>query len=420
MKVLLFGDSGVPTGFGRICDEVGMRLHQRGYHVLAVSLPYDGLMPAQYEGQMLPYFVSSLAGKPNWIEPTMAVINAWQPDVVVVCQDFPYAEQIFLSPLDWSRMGRVIVTPVDGKPLYPNWVKIAGQVDAVLTISQFGVEAMREAGIHARLCRPGVNGNTFFRQTADVRAENRAKLGLTPGAFLMGTMAMNQGRKAIPQMMAAFFDFAKDKPEARYLMDMEPQSPAGWDLRALCQQNGWDAGRLIFRADAARAGLSLNDRYNLLDVHAVVSFREGYGLPLVEAMACGVVSMALDWCSGTEVLGQGRGALVKTLEGFSPSTWGGALDKMPDVADMTRQLQFLYDHPAERAAIAERGMAWSRAQSWDAAADVVMDAIEQARAVVTGQAVVKPVEPPKPLAVPVIHTNGAAHLVPLVEVADGL
>lgn len=380
-RVLIFGDSGVPTGFGRICDEVGIRLHKRGHTIMAASLPYDGLLPPQYEGAVLPYPVASLGGKPSWIEPLMSVITAWQPEVVIACQDFPFGEQLFLAPLDWSRMGRVIITPVDGKPLYPNWLAAAKRADAVLTISEFGVQAFKEAGIEVGMCRPGVNNDKFYRLRDDERAAIRTRLGIEPGAFVVGTMAMNQGRKAIPQMLHAFFQFAQDKPTARYLLDMEATSAAGWDIKALCQQFGWDAGKLIFRTDALQRGvMELRERYNALDVHVVLAYREGYGLPLSEAMACGVVSAALDWSSGTEVVGEGRGLLIKAIDYFMPSTWGGALDKLPDYNHLSEQLQWLYEHPAEKIAMAERGMQWARRQTWDAGADAVMSAIDRAQA----------------------------------------
>lgn len=379
MKLFVLSDCGVPTGYGRIADEIGTRLHKRGYQIMAASVAYDGLLPPQYEGAPLPYWVGSLAEHPNWIEKVAALINTFQPDVVLSIQDFPYHEALYNVGLDWSNMGRVLVTPVDGVPIYPNWIKTLAKADAALTISQFGVNAFREAGHKVGLCQPGIHTDVFFRLSDDTRAALREKLGIAPGAFVLGTAAMNQGRKAIPLMLRGFFEFAKDKPGARYLLDMDAQSPAGWDIPALCQQQGWDAGKLIFRADAQRAGLThLRERYNVMDAHVVLAHREGFGLPLVEAMACGVVSMALDYCSGPEIVGEGRGVLVKALDYSVPGTWGGAEDKFPDMAHYVGELHRLHDNGAERAALGERGMTWARAQTWDAPTDAVARGIEHA------------------------------------------
>lgn len=380
-KVLSISDHGVPSGYGRIADETCKRLVQRGVQVMAAGLSYDGMLPAQYEGGPLPYWVAALGGKPDWPAHVANLINAYQPDIVHVVQDAPYAQQVRALGLDWSRYGFMVTTPVDGAPVYRPWVAMMRGADAALVISQFGVDTYRAAGVPAVLCRPGVDGNVFFRLPDAERLALRARAGIAPGAFVFGTAAMNQGRKAISVMLRAFFQFAADKSDARYVLDMEPVSPAGWDIPTLCQQYGWDASKLIFRGDLLRAGLlALRERYALMDAHAVISHREGYGLPVAEGMACGVASMALDYCSGPELVGDGRGVLVRTIDYTEPGTWGGAEDRFPDMAHFVERLAWLHDHPEERAALAARGMAWARAHTWDMAADVVHDAVQRVMA----------------------------------------
>lgn len=373
MRILWCSDNGVPTGFGRIADEVCTRLFARGIEVAAASYTYDGLLPATYEGQRLPYHVASLVGGPDYaVTEIGALVNAIQPDIVVVCQDFPYSQTLRFSALDWSRYGLVIITPVDGMPIYPAWLDTMRLADAGMTISAFGVNAFRQHGIEVGLCRPGVNLNKFYRLPEDERHALRQRAGLEADAFVLGVVCMNQGRKAIPSMLRGFFTFAMDKPKARLILDMEKISPAGWDIPAMCLQFGWPVEKLLFREDLLRCGITeLRERYALMDAHAVLSNREGFGLPLVEAQACGVVSMASDYCSGPEIVGDGKGVLIKTLDAFAVSTWGNALDRLPDDNDFGAKLQWLYDNPAERAALAEKGMAAARSHTWDHAADAV-------------------------------------------------
>lgn len=374
-RLLTISDDAVPSGYGRIAMSIHTRLVRRGIDVFAASLAYDGLLPPQHDGARLPYWVAPLAGR-DWLGEVLRLIPAVKPDAILVLQDAPFLEAVRGAPIDWSEIACIGITPVDGTPIHPRWVDLMRDLDAALTISHFGVEAYRRAGVRVDLCRPGVDTDRFYALPESERAALRARLNIAPAAFVLGTMAMNQGRKCYPAMLAGFFDFARDKPDARYLIDADPVSPAGWDLRALCEQMGFDAGKLIFRADAVRAGLTdLNQRYNLLDAHAVLSHREGFGLPLVESMACGVATLALDYCSGAEICGEGRGALVKPLPYTTVSTWGNALDHHPDVADFTATLTRLHTYPAERRAIAERGMTWARSLSWDAAADAVYHAL---------------------------------------------
>lgn len=376
-KILVISDDGIASGYGRISMEVNTRLHKRGINVMAASLYYDGLLPPNLDGQALPYWVGSLAGK-DWVQAAISLINAYQPDIVHVVQDAPYAEAIRNAPVDWSRYAFMVTTPVDGAPVHPSWVNMLRGAQGVLSISQFGVDTHKASGISSELCRPGVDANGFFQLPDGQRAALRARVNIAPDAFVVGCMAQNQGRKDIPDMLRAFFAFAADKPTSRLFLDMDALSPAGWDIGAVCQQQGWDMSKLIFRADAQRAGIvTLRERYNLLDCHMVISHREGYGLPLVEAQACGVVSIALDYCSGTEICGDGKGILIEPIEYTSIGTWGGAVDKYPNVPQLTAELQKLYDNPDEKRAIAKKGMAWARQQSWDAAADSVQRVIER-------------------------------------------
>lgn len=379
IKILVISDDGVSSGYGRISAELNRNLVKRGYKIMAASLQYDGLLPASYDGEILPYHVASLQGKPNWPDCVASLVNAYQPDMVMVIQDAPFSQTVRNMPLDWSKYAFVMLSPVDGAPIYPAWVETAKTADGLLTISEFGVNAWKEAGVQAGLVRPGINPNKFFKVPAGGKENIRKALGIKEDAFVLGTMCMNQGRKSISLMVKAFFDFAKDKPDARYLLDMDEMSLAGWDIPALCSQYGWDKSKLIFRSDAIKAGVTeLRDRYNALDAHMVLAHREGFGLPLAEAQACGVVSIALDYCSGTEVCGNGNGVLIKPLDLHVPGTWGGAEDWYPDMNDLAQKLQWLYDNPLEREAIAQRGMKEARQHTWDRAVDNAVAVIEKA------------------------------------------
>lgn len=381
-KILVVSDCGAPSGYGRISMEVNTRLVRRGYQVFAASVAYDGLLPPQLDGVQLPYWVGSLAGHPNWPEMATAIIANVQPDVVMVIQDMTYVEPMRFAPIDWSRFAFIAISPVDGTPVWPRWVNIMKGADAGLTISQFGVEAYKQQGVSVGLCRPGVNLDRFIRLPDDARTGLRTRFGLNSDTFLVGSFCQNQGRKDIPGMIEGFFKFAVDKPNARLYLDMDATGPAGWDIRSMIlEANGLDQSKVLFREDALRAGIyDIRERYNMLDLHMVISHREGFGLPLAESQACGVATMAMDYCSGREVCGDGKGYLVEPIDYTSIGTWGGARDRFAAPEAIAAQLQRAYDNPHERAMIAQHGMEYSRLHTWDAAADSVQAAIDRVMA----------------------------------------
>lgn len=377
-RLLWFGDLVNPTGFGRIGNEITRRLVLRGWPVLGLSVPWNG-----YPLNPLLLPVIPMGGIDIWNR-LAHVVHQEKPDVVVVCQDFPYAQTAFHGcRIDWSQHRFMTVTPIDGTPIHPEWLRMVDLGDATLVISRFGVEAMRLAGKRVDLLHPGVDTGEFYPARPGEAAAARAKLNIPPDAFVLGMFAMNQGRKCISMTVAAFLEFARDKPDAYLYLDMDKASPAGWDVPTLCAQldphgEVLTPQRVLFREQAveplqdgqtAPPRMALRDRYLLCDVNSVVSHREGFGLPLLEGMACGVVGMALDWCSGPEIVGEGRGALVRRLDYMEYGTWGHARDAFPDMQNWIGQLNRLYDQPGERLALAERGRQWAVEQTWDAAAD---------------------------------------------------
>lgn len=121
------------------------------------------------------------------------------------------------------------------------------------------------------------------------------------------------------------------------------------------------AGRVTFTGfvpDEDLAGL-----YNAATMLVLPSKGEGFGLPVVEAMACGLPVAASAANSLPEVLG-GAGLL------FDPDDPGA-------IAAAIRQL---LDTPARRAELRARGLVRARDYSWDAGAATMMRVLESAAA----------------------------------------
>lgn len=379
LKIVWFGDFVQESGFGRICNEVGLRLALRGHQISGVSLLWDGIFTQDWYTPLnhpYPFHVSGVAGR-DWGMYVKNIVGMANPDVVISTQDFPYAQQIYYNMmLDWSRRAFVNITPIDGYPIEKDWLTLTDETDATMVISEFGVEAMRQAGRKVGLCPPGIDASVFKPATPQEKKELRAKLGLDENAFILGMMAMNQGRKAIPHTLDGFAEFSKDKPNAYLYLDMDKIGQ--FHIPHLLEDKKINPNKVIFKDDAVAKGLSeLRDRYCILDAHSVLSHREGFGLPLIESQACRVPTIAQDWCSGTEVCGGGKGYLVKALPQPRSSTWGGALDKDPDVSDFVKTLNQIYLNPESAKSVAQKGYEYALTRTWDKAADAVEQVLLQ-------------------------------------------
>jgi len=388
-NVLLFGNVVSTDGFGRIGNELLKRLQLRGHTVAAAGI-FTEHVPYGW-----PYQVWGLQGHDLWGELqqlSQASVNGRPWDVLLVCQDFPYLLTAAQLPrIDYSRTALIGITPVDGAPIDEEWIAACPRFDALYTISRFGTNTFRLQGGRDRyggaveLLLPGVDRNEFRPASLQERSALRQQAGIKPDAYVLGAFMANQGRKQWPEVEELFGRFrALHAPEAVLIADTDRQSPAGWRLDSLARQIAAYRGiqpfreAILFREDLQRSGLGgLRERYVLCDVALQLASREGYGLPIAEAQSCGVLTLAQNWCSGTELCGNGRGLLCDSKEPGRFGTWGNAIDKDPDLDHALAILVDAYRHPGKAAAIRETALEAVKRETWDGAADVLDDGIRR-------------------------------------------
>jgi len=124
--------------------------------------------------------------------------------------------------------------------------------------------------------------------------------------FIVGAVGRFQGRKAHPELIKSFADFAKDKKDVVLLMNCDPTDPAGSmvDIGNLIQRYKLH-GKIFFTGTELHKGFADSDMpsiYNLFDVHALATTGEGFGIPTIEAMACGIPSILTDYTTTKELV----------------------------------------------------------------------------------------------------------------------
>lgn len=390
VRVLIFSDSPAETGFGRISNNLATYLHYKRHDVRVAGLMHSG------DPHRFPFHIWPLVGQDVWGRLTQLINtgsgDGWTPELVISCQDFPYHVSLGRDcPILWDNKKWIFITPIDGTPVYKEWEAISKIADGKMVISRFGVEAMRKQGVKVDLAHPGIDAEEFYPASAQEKAALRQRAGFPdPNAWVLGVFCMNQGRKSIPNMLRGFREFALDKDNVVLYLDMDEVSPAGWNIPALAEAMGLPTSKILLRKHLGPALPRIRDRYAVLDAHAVLAYREGFGLPLLESMAVGIPTIAQDWCSGTEIVGDGKGWLIPILKDeygepvMIESTWGNALDAMPNYRVFTEALNDIYYNPAKAAGIAQVGYDWAKQQTWERMGEQVAAVIQRVTAVTLG------------------------------------
>lgn len=203
--------------------------------------------------------------------------------------------------------------PVDHLPVPPK-VLAWSQRETVMSIamSKFGLGQLQRAGIDAQYAPHSVD-TSVFRPGATVDGQTgRELLGVPSDAFVVGMVAANKGhapiRKAFGENLLAMAELMSRHDDIILYMHTESRGASlGIDLKALAAACGIPDDRIIFVDQwAYYAGLNpdvLASIMGAFDVHLLCSRGEGFGVPVLEAAACGVPSVVSDFSSQPELVG---------------------------------------------------------------------------------------------------------------------
>ena len=184
-----------------------------------------------------------------------------------------------------------------------NVVEAAGS--QLIAMSRFGQERFRAAGIDAFYVPHGISFDVW--KPAENRAALREARGIDPAAYLIGINAANNDaiRKAAPEMLLAFAKFRATHPDAILALHTGVHCDGGQDLEAVAEVLGITDAVMVVDQYRYTTGLvseaDLCDWYNAIDVLLAATYAEGFGLPIVEAKACGTPVITTK-CSSMEEL----------------------------------------------------------------------------------------------------------------------
>src|ERR1043165_2366537 len=185
--------------------------------------------------------------------------------------------------------------PVDMSPTPKPVLEKVQRAALPLTMSRFAYEQCAAEGLSTFYVPHCYDPKRLYRDD-DSRSAAREWFGATDENFVVGIVAANKGgypsRKSIPSMIAAFAQLASKEPGALlYVHSHLGTEMGGVDIVACCEDFGVVDRRRAVDQYRNHSGLLGHDFmrgvFNGIDVLCNVSMGEGFGIPILEAQACG-------------------------------------------------------------------------------------------------------------------------------------
>jgi glycosyltransferase involved in cell wall biosynthesis len=328
------------------------------YDVHVLGTTHDG---SPYSRTDFPYDIYPISfGVAN-------VVTKVKPSVVVIQHD-PWQVRGFMTQIgrNGGSVPIIATMPIDGKNCRCDYLN---GLDLAIWWTDFAVKESRIGGYEgpSTVIPLGVDTDVF--KPLDRIASRRA-LGFPSEmehAFVVGYIARNQPRKRMDLAVHHFASWVKERQisNAYLYLQTAATGEAAYDVDELMRYERL-SNRLIhvdqgYRQVHSEAKMAVT--YNALDVFWSTTQGEGFGLPALEAMACGTPCILPNWSAYGDWaapaahlvrVGDVSGTInsARPVSGTKVAIYGAVPDRQADIA----ALDLLYQDAAYRDNLIDRSL----------------------------------------------------------------
>jgi glycosyltransferase involved in cell wall biosynthesis len=355
LRILMCSEASfLNSGFGTYTRELLSRLNKTNKYIIAEFASYGYVNDPRDKDIDWIYYANAVRDNDPRYKEYMSrtdnqfgrwrfekVLLDFKPDVVIDIRDYWMTAYQRLSPLR-HKFHWILMPTVDSEPQQEDWIDTFLSADAVFTYSDWGANVLsKQSTNHIKYIdtvSPGIDLNLF---TMKDKASIRKAFNLSNDMIIVGSVMRNQKRKLIPELMMSFrqlLDRLQDKDPktgSRLYLYLHTSYPdMGWDIPELLKDNRI-ANRVLFsyickqcrtigcntyqgvQTICPRCGNksysmpsvtdgftqeNLSDLYNIFDLYVQYAICEGFGMPQVEAGACGVPIVTVDYSAMCDVI----------------------------------------------------------------------------------------------------------------------
>ena len=283
-----------------------------------------------------------------------SVLLDFMPDIVMDIRDWWMLE--FEQRCPFREMFHWAIMPtVDASPQNPQWINTYNSADSVFAYSEFGRDTMLSQCDSLKFVDvASPSASQSFTPVPDKR-QHKESMGIGADSIIVGTVMRNQKRKLYPDLLQSFRSFLDKSKRDNVFLYLHTYSPdVGWELPQLIHDNGLTNRVLMtYKCKTCKninvdffqnsiqvcnkcrgftnqlVGISnpieeieLSKIYNLFDIYVQYANSEGFGMPQLEAVNCGLPVISTYYSAMQSVIDNIGGIGIKPLSYYKECETG--------------------------------------------------------------------------------------------------
>ena len=371
-RILIANDSSfLNTGYGIYGKEILTRLHNSGKYDVAELGCYCDINHPKIKNIPWKFYPNAVASNDQRLAQynsnNLNQFGLWRfnrcvvdfkPHIVFDIRDywmFAYQEASpYKKYFNW-----VIMPATDSAPPKTEWLYTFCNADMIMPYTNWAKKTLElscgnQIKLFPKIANAGINPQEFY--PIDNKEEHKKKY-FGNNINVIGTVMRNQRRKLLPDLMISYKKYIEVLKQSNnqeladntylYLHTSYPED-SGWDIPALLLEYGisdrvyftyhcyqchnWfpckfqqsvtvckHCGQRSAKFASPSNGITtqqLNEVYNLFDLFVQYAICEGFGMPQIEAAACGLTLASVDYSAMSEIIDNIGGYKIPVIRTF--------------------------------------------------------------------------------------------------------
>lgn len=299
-------------------------------------------------------------------------------DAPSVCISYPF------DMFRFTGKKRIGYTLWESTKLPPKWIKLMNTVDEMWTCSQFCKDIFEKNGVDRKITvvKEGVDTTLFHKYVKPIQRPD-------PEGFYFCSVFRWEPRKSPDILLKAFTE--EFKPEEKVYLGLECYNPATpnanyWFEMAMFGLKPDMLKNIFFISNEFVPQEQLARFFRMSDCFVLPTKSEAWGLPTIEALACGIPAITTNWGGSLEFMNNDVGWLidVEKMEmphspyiGFQEDIPGNEW-AVPSIKHLRELMRYAFEHKDECKKKGDKAYEWVDSNfTWEKSTEIIKDLIKE-------------------------------------------